>query len=118
MTCSARSTETQATAQVLKQEFSELRPKVFETLRMSLLFVSNKIIFTFHLGQFGHQEAAFTLAERYSDYASLVLLSHQETVYPPHQNPHSDRIKIYIAKYGEDFTSELFRWYIQNGMPD
>ncbi|KAH9484254.1 Nucleoporin nup132 [Psilocybe cubensis] len=94
----ALSTEPPAATQVLYREFSELRPKIFETLR-----------------QFGHQEAAFKLAERYNDYTSLVLLSHQEIVYPPHQNPHTDRIKLYIQKYGEDFTSELFRWYIQNG---
>lgn len=66
-------------------------------------------------GRCGYEEAAFELAEKYQDFASLVNLCHRETVYPPSENPHYHRIQAYIEKFKEDFTSELFQWYIQYG---
>jgi len=38
-------------------------------------------------------------------------------VYPPQDNPHAERIHSYIQKFKEDFTTELFQWYIQHGEP-
>jgi hypothetical protein len=68
------------------------------------------------LGRYGYEEAAFDLAEQYQDFASLVNLCHRETVYPPSENPHLERIQTYIEKFKEDFTTELLQWYIQRGM--
>lgn len=67
------------------------------------------------IGRCGYEQAAFTLAERYHDFASLVSLCHRDGVYPPSENPHLERIHGYIEKYKEDFTTELFQWYIQHG---
>lgn len=82
----------------LKQRFAILRPEVLETLRRC-----------------GHEKAAYSLAEQYHDFASLVALCHRDTVYPPEENPHAARIQQYIQRYKEDFTNELFQWYIQHG---
>ncbi|KAG2020222.1 methyltransferase type 11 [Coprinopsis cinerea AmutBmut pab1-1] len=82
----------------LEQYFNSLRPGMLETLRST-----------------GFQEEAFSLAERYQDFASLVALCHRETVYPPENNPNLERIKMYIQKYGDKFTDELYQWYIQHG---
>ncbi|KAF8964670.1 hypothetical protein BDZ97DRAFT_1660027 [Flammula alnicola] len=82
----------------LRQRFLVLRPEVLETLRRC-----------------GHAEAAYSLAEQYQDFASLVALCHRDTVYPPEENPHADRIQSYIQRFKEDFTNELFQWYIQHG---
>ncbi|KAF9533020.1 hypothetical protein CPB83DRAFT_903494 [Crepidotus variabilis] len=90
--------DNQRDADELQQRFAVLRPEVLETLRRC-----------------GYEQAAFTLAEQYQDFASLVSLCHRETVYPPEDNPHLERIQGYIEKFKEDFTTELFQWYIQNG---
>ncbi|RXW20887.1 hypothetical protein EST38_g4970 [Candolleomyces aberdarensis] len=82
----------------LEQRFASLRPEVLETLRRN-----------------GFQEHAFKLAEVYSDFASLVALCHRDTVYPPENNPNYERIQTYIGRYKENFTEELYQWYIQHG---
>ncbi|KAJ2920658.1 hypothetical protein H1R20_g16437, partial [Candolleomyces eurysporus] len=82
----------------LEQRFASLRPEVLETLRRN-----------------GFQEHAFKLAEVYSDFASLVALCHRDTVYPPENNPNYERIQTYIGRYKENFTDELYQWYIQHG---
>ncbi|KAF8212214.1 hypothetical protein K438DRAFT_1708496 [Mycena galopus ATCC 62051] len=82
----------------LKQRFDFLRPETLETLR-----------------RHGHASTAFTLAEKYRDFSSLAALCHQDEVYPSHKNPNALRIQNYIDKFKEEFTTELYRWYIQHG---
>ncbi|KAJ6630853.1 hypothetical protein B0H10DRAFT_2160229 [Mycena sp. CBHHK59/15] len=81
----------------LKQKFDLLRPDILETLRRN-----------------GHASAAFTLAEKYRDLSSLAALCHQDEVYPSHKNPNALRIQTYIDRFKEEFTTELYRWYIQH----
>ncbi|KAF8892544.1 Non-repetitive/WGA-negative nucleoporin C-terminal-domain-containing protein [Infundibulicybe gibba] len=82
----------------LTQKFSQLRPEVLETLRRN-----------------GHAEAAFDLAEKYRDFTSLAALCHRDNAYPPEENPNAPRIQSYIERFKEEFTTELYRWYIQHG---
>nr|GAT53189.1 methyltransferase type 11 [Mycena chlorophos] len=82
----------------LKHKFDSLRPEILETLR-----------------KHGHAPSAFALAEKYRDFSALVALCHQEDVYPSHKNPNSLRIQTFIDKFKEDFTNELYKWYIQHG---
>ena len=64
----------------------------------------------------GHKESAFALAEKYRDFRSLASLCHKENVYPPQENPNADRIQLYVEKFKGEFTTELFRWYIEHGL--
>ncbi|KAJ7774554.1 hypothetical protein DFH07DRAFT_102982 [Mycena maculata] len=82
----------------LKQKFDFLRPETLETLR-----------------RHGHASTAFSLAEKYRDFSSLAALCHQGDVYPSHKNPNALRVQTYIDKFKEEFTIELYRWYIQHG---
>ncbi|KAK7054841.1 hypothetical protein VNI00_003304 [Paramarasmius palmivorus] len=82
----------------LKSKFDLLRPEVLETLRRN-----------------GQADTAFYLAERYRDFSSLAALCHRDTVFPPEENPNAARIQTYIDHFKEEFTTELYRWYIQHG---
>ncbi|KAF8077905.1 hypothetical protein FPV67DRAFT_1405325 [Lyophyllum atratum] len=82
----------------LTEKFDMLRPEVLETLRRN-----------------GHAGAAFSLAEKYRDFSGLVALCHKEIMFPPEDNPHSLRIQAYIERFKDEFTTELYRWYIQHG---
>ncbi|KAG5645239.1 hypothetical protein DXG03_006656 [Asterophora parasitica] len=82
----------------LAKKFDILRPEVLETLRRN-----------------GHAEAAFTLAEKYRDFTGLASLCHKDTIFPPEENPNSLRIQTYIERFKDEFTTELYRWYIQHG---
>ncbi|GBE81938.1 hypothetical protein SCP_0403120 [Sparassis crispa] len=82
----------------LDSTFRQLRPEVLETLRRN-----------------GFADHAFRLAEDYRDFRSLASLCHKETVYPPQDNPNVARIQSYIGKFKEDFTNELYQWYIEHG---
>ncbi|KAI0079884.1 hypothetical protein K474DRAFT_1696036 [Panus rudis PR-1116 ss-1] len=82
----------------LEDRFKQTRPEVLETLRRN-----------------GFAQEAFTLAEQYRDFRSLASLCNKETIYPPHENPHASRIQLYINKFKEAFTTELFQWYIEHG---
>ncbi|KAJ7774888.1 hypothetical protein B0H16DRAFT_78349 [Mycena metata] len=82
----------------LRQKFDFLRPEILETLR-----------------KHGHAATAFSLAEKYRDFSSLAALCHQDEVYPSHKNPNALRIQTYIDKFKDDFTTELYRWYVQHG---
>ncbi|KAJ7046830.1 hypothetical protein C8F04DRAFT_1227029 [Mycena alexandri] len=82
----------------LRQKFDFLRPEILETLR-----------------KHGHATTAFSLAEKYRDFSSLAALCHQDEVYPSHKNPNALRIQTYIDRFKEDFTTELYRWYVQHG---
>lgn len=85
-------------AQSLQERFSKLRPEVLEILRVH-----------------GHGAFAFTLAEDYGDFRTLVALCHTSTVYPPNENPNAARIEGYIERFKDAFTSELYQWYIEHG---
>ncbi|KIL69792.1 hypothetical protein M378DRAFT_69338 [Amanita muscaria Koide BX008] len=81
----------------LEQKFALLRPEVLETLRRT-----------------GHNEAAFSLAEKYRDFSSLAALCHRDTVYPPEENPNIERIQKYMDRFKYEFAQELYKWYIQH----
>lgn len=83
----------------LDERFNLLRPQVLDTLR-----------------KFDHSQRAFQLAEEYLDFRNLASLCHTETVYPPQNNPSADRIRSYIDKFKDEFTMELYRWYIEHGL--
>ncbi|KAJ7109426.1 hypothetical protein C8R44DRAFT_634983 [Mycena epipterygia] len=82
----------------LQQKFDFLRPDALETLR-----------------KHGHASTAFALAEKYRDFSSLAALCHQDEVYPSHKNPNALRIQTYIDRFKEEFTTELYQWYIHHG---
>lgn len=65
--------------------------------------------------RYGYEYPAFTLGEVHCDFRSLVALCNSGTVYPPNQNPNAERIQTYIDKYQEEFTRELYQWYVQHG---
>uniref|UniRef100_A0A0W0FLK8 Uncharacterized protein n=1 Tax=Moniliophthora roreri TaxID=221103 RepID=A0A0W0FLK8_MONRR len=88
-----------------KREYAELRSK-FDLLRPEVLEI---------LRRNGQAETAFHLAERYRDFSSLAALCHRETVFPPEENPNAARIQKYVDHFKEEFTTELYRWYIQHG---
>jgi nuclear pore complex protein Nup133 len=37
-------------------------------------------------------------------------------VYPPDQNPHASKIVEYIERFRDEFTVELYQWYIEHGI--
>jgi len=82
----------------LEHLFNKLRPGMLESLR-----------------KVGFAKEAFKLAEDYQDFSSLVALCHRQSVFPPQDNPEYSRIQGYIERYKEDFTTELYQWYIQHG---
>ncbi|TDL24789.1 hypothetical protein BD410DRAFT_813702 [Rickenella mellea] len=62
-----------------------------------------------------HAQAAFKLAEEYRDFRSLTELCHSShPIFPPHANPYALRIQSYIEKFKEEFTTELYQWYIEH----
>jgi len=82
----------------LDAKFRHARPEILEVLRRN-----------------GFAADAFRLAEDYRDFRSLASLCHKDTVYPPHSNPNAMRIQTYVDKFKEEFTTELYRWYIEHG---
>ncbi|KAG6907355.1 hypothetical protein DXG01_009239 [Tephrocybe rancida] len=90
---------TQRDREELSKKFDMLRPEVLETLRKN-----------------GYAGAAFSLAEKYRDFSGLASLCHKEKVYPPEENPNALRIQAYIERFKDEFTTELYRWYIQHVM--
>jgi len=83
---------------VLGERFDLLRPQVLNALRKQ-----------------DHAQYAFQLAEDYLDFRNLASLCHTETVYPPENNPSAARIRSYIEKFKEAFTTELYQWHIEHG---
>ncbi|KDQ60778.1 hypothetical protein JAAARDRAFT_190924 [Jaapia argillacea MUCL 33604] len=98
--CSVATAEpgTERERQELDDKFRQLRPEILDTLRRN-----------------GHAEHAFKLAEQYRDFRTLASLCHKGRVYPPEENPNSLRIQSYIERFKEEFTTELYRWYIEHG---
>lgn len=101
----------------LEHRFALLRPEILETLSKSPPLTTFRPYLTSILGRVGHPHPALSLAETYRDFSSLAALCHRDTVYPPHENPWITDIQRYIERFKDDFAFELFRWYIQHGMP-
>jgi nuclear pore complex protein Nup133 len=59
---------------------------------------------------------AFELAEKYRDFRSLAALCNKDLVYPLDQNPHASKIAEYIERFRDEFTDELYQWYIEHGI--
>ncbi|TFY77168.1 hypothetical protein EWM64_g6840, partial [Hericium alpestre] len=83
---------------MLKERFQHLRPEVMERLCAN-----------------GFADHAFKLAERYRDFRSLASLCNKDTTYPPEQNPNALSIQAYIERFRDEFTEELYQWYIEHG---
>jgi nuclear pore complex protein Nup133 len=82
----------------LEERFASLRPEVLETL-----------------SRHGHGAYAFALAEQYRDFRTLAALCNKGIVYPPSENPNAQRIQGYIEKFRDEWTTELYKWYIEHG---
>lgn len=103
--------------QDVEDKFRQLRPSILETLRKAfpactLLIRRSRYRVT---GRNGFASEAFQLAEKYRDFRSLASLCNKDTVYPPQDNPNVARIQAYVDKFKQDFTTELYRWYIEHG---
>ncbi|THH17812.1 hypothetical protein EW146_g3080 [Bondarzewia mesenterica] len=83
---------------LLEDRFRQLRPEVLDTLRRN-----------------GFADHAFKLAEQYRDFRSLASLCNKDVVYPIEENPHALVIQSYIEKFRDEFTEELYHWYIEHG---
>lgn len=83
---------------LLDDRFRQLRPEVLDTLRRN-----------------GFGDHAFQLAEKYRDFRSLASLCNKDAVYPLEANPHANSIHAYIEKFRDEFTEELYHWYIEHG---
>ncbi|KAF8636731.1 hypothetical protein AX17_003534 [Amanita inopinata Kibby_2008] len=97
-TVAAKDSSSASDRDELERRFALLRPEVLETLR-----------------RIGHSEAAFALAEKYRDFSSLAALCHRDTVYPPEENPNTERIQSYLYRFKDEFARELYKWCIQHG---
>lgn len=82
----------------LADQFQQLRPEVLNTLN-----------------KYGFAARAFELAEKYRDFRSLAALCNKDLVYPLEQNPHTTKIAEYIERFRDEFTDELYQWYIEHG---
>src|SRR6266852_8626665 len=66
--------------------------------------------------KYGFAARAFELAEKYRDFRSLAALCNKDQVYPLEQNPHTTKIAEYIERFRDEFTDELYQWYIEHGI--
>jgi len=82
----------------LADQFQQLRPEILNTLN-----------------KYGFAARAFELTEKYRDFRSLAALCNKDLVYPLDQNPHASKMEGYIERFGEEFTNELYQWYIEHG---
>ncbi|BFZ59857.1 hypothetical protein YB2330_000878 [Saitoella coloradoensis] len=64
----------------------------------------------------GLHEKAYTIAERYEDYRTLVeiCLEHQEAGEETQERV-MNRLKWYLGRYHEDFAFVLYRYYVEKG---
>lgn len=62
----------------------------------------------------GSTDHAFKLAETYRDFRALSELSYHASA--NNLVPASDRIRGYIRRFECEFTPELYKWYIEQGM--
>ncbi|KAH9966798.1 Non-repetitive/WGA-negative nucleoporin C-terminal-domain-containing protein [Russula dissimulans] len=82
----------------LSDQFQQLRPEVLNTLNKN-----------------GFATCAFELAEKYRDFRSLAALCNRDQVYPLDQNPHATKVAEYVERFRDEFTDELYQWYIEHG---
>ncbi|KAI6045772.1 hypothetical protein EDC04DRAFT_3031700 [Pisolithus marmoratus] len=82
----------------LEDRFSQLRPEILETLRLT-----------------DHLQQALALATTYTDFSSLASLLLRPTPYPPSANPHASLINDYRERYNHAFGREVVRWCIEHG---
>lgn len=82
----------------LADQFQQLRPEILNTLN-----------------KYGFAARAFELTEKYRDFRSLAALCNKDLVYPLDQNPHASKMGEYIERFREEFTDELYQWYIEHG---
>ncbi|KAI9509614.1 Non-repetitive/WGA-negative nucleoporin C-terminal-domain-containing protein [Russula earlei] len=82
----------------LADQFQQLRPEVLNTLNKN-----------------GFATRAFELAEKYRDFRSLAALCNKDQVYPLDENPHATKIAEYIERFRDEFTDELYQWFIEHG---
>ncbi|KAI5123360.1 hypothetical protein M0805_001781 [Coniferiporia weirii] len=81
-----------------RERFQQIRPHVLQTL------LKHNMV-----------KQAFSLAEDYRDFRSLADLCHSSPpIYPPSSNIHRDSLVRYIERYKEEFTDELYQWYIDH----
>ena len=99
----------------LADQFQQLRPEVLNTLSESLSRVSVELNLNKNVDKYGFATRAFELAEKYRDFRSLAALCNKDLVYPLDQNPHTTRIATYIERFRDEFTEELYQWYIEHG---
>lgn len=72
---------------------------------------SARPLFIKPLVSIGRSDKAFSLAEQYSDFRTLVELSQEPQL-------RSDaRLETYLDRYKEKFAFELYSWYIEDGQP-
>jgi nuclear pore complex protein Nup133 len=100
----------------LADQFQQLRPEVLNTLSESPLRVSVELSLNDNTDKYGFSARAFELAEKYRDFRSLAALCNKDQVYPLEQNPHTTKIAEYIERFREEFTDELYQWYIEHGI--
>lgn len=99
----------------LADQFQQLRPEILNTLskflpRTNVTGSEQKI-----QDKYGFAARAFELTEKYRDFRSLAALCNKDIVYPLDQNPHASKMEAYIERFGEEFTDELYQWYIEHG---
>lgn len=105
-----------------RERFATLRPQVLHNLRESrasliYILVHPRSPRCFSSVKYRFVDDAFKLAEEYQDYRSLADLCHSSPpIYPQASNIYSDRIEKYIEHYKEEFSDELYRWYIEHSM--
>jgi len=100
----------------LTDQFQQLRPEVLNTLSESLLGVRVEVNLNKNADKYGFAERAFELAEKYRDFRSLAALCNKDIIYPLDQNPHTTKIAEYIERFRDEFTDELYQWYIEHGI--
>jgi len=100
----------------LADQFQQLRPEVLNTLSESPLRVSVELSLNENADKYGFAGRAFELAEKYRDFRSLAALCNKDVVYPLERNPHTTKIAEYIERFRDEFTDELYQWYIEHGI--
>ncbi|THH12017.1 hypothetical protein EW145_g257 [Phellinidium pouzarii] len=81
-----------------RERFQQIRPQVLLTL------LKHDMV-----------KHAFELAEDYRDFRSLADLCHSASpIYPLTDNIHWGSVQRYIDMYKEEFTDQLYQWYIEH----
>ena len=100
----------------MADQFQQLRPEVLNTLSGSRLRVSVELSLNKNTDKYGFAARAFKLAEKYRDFRSLAALCNKDLVFPLEQNPYTTKISEYIERFRDEFTEELYQWYIEHGI--